>query len=347
MNWTQLLLQWYDENKRDFPWRKSNDPYRVWLSEIILQQTRVEQGLPYYQKFIQAFPTIHDLAAASEEQVLKLWQGLGYYSRARNMRSAAKWIVEENNENFPSTFKGLLLLKGVGDYTASAISSICFNESQAVVDGNVYRFLSRYFGIEIPIDSSSALKVFKTKAQQLMGTFPPGEFNQAMMEFGALQCKPKAPFCEKCPFQQSCIAFQQGSVNFFPIKAKKTKVTQRFFNYLVFDFPLEKTLLQKRTAKGIWQNLYEFPLIESQSLVDQKTLMKLSDYQDWKKSTYGLPKLLSPKPIRHILSHQRLIIQFWEIKALEPPKEAVYCKDLRQYPVPVVMEHFIKKHYAY
>lgn len=347
MNWTRLLLQWYGENKRDFPWRKSKDPYRIWLSEIILQQTRVEQGLPYYQKFIQTFPTIHDLATASEERVLKLWQGLGYYSRARNMRNTAKWIVEENNENFPTTFKDLLLLKGVGDYTASAISSICFNESQAVVDGNVYRFLSRCFGIETPIDSSSALKIFKTKARQLMGVFPPGEFNQAMMEFGALQCRPKAPSCDRCPFQQSCIAFQQDSISHFPVKAKKTKITQRFFNYLVFDFPFEKTLLQKRTGKGIWQNLYEFPLIESKSLIDQKTLMKLSDYQEWKKPIYSHPKLLNPEPIRHILSHQRLFIQFWGIKALEPAIEAICCKDLKHYPVPVVMEHFIEKHYAY
>ena len=242
MNWTQLLLQWYGEKKRDFPWRKSKDPYRVWLSEIILQQTRVEQGLPYYQKFTKTFPTIHDLAKASEEQVLKLWQGLGYYSRARNMRTTAKWIVEENSANFPTTFKDLLELKGVGDYTASAISSICFDERQAVVDGNVYRFLSRCFGIETPIDSSPALKIFKTKAHQLMGKFPPGEFNQAMMEFGALHCTPKTPNCDTCPFQQSCIAFQQGSVSCFPIKTKKTKITQRFFNYLVVDFPFEKTL---------------------------------------------------------------------------------------------------------
>lgn len=346
MNWTQLLLQWYSENKRDFPWRKSKNPYRVWLSEIILQQTRVEQGLPYYERFVQAFPTVNDLATASEEQVLKLWQGLGYYSRARNMRVAALWIVKENKGKFPRSFKELQNLKGVGDYTASAISSICFNEKQAVVDGNVYRFLSRCFGIETPIDSSPAHKIFKTKAQQLMGSSLPGEFNQAMMEFGALQCTPKVPRCDTCPFQHSCIAFQQGAIKRFPIKIKKTKVSQRFFNYLVLDDPQQKTILQKRTTKGIWQNLYEFPLIETPTLVDQKTLLKLPEYQEWKKPIYGTPKLLHPQPIQHLLSHQRLFIQFWGIKAAKSCSDAISFQDLKQYPVPVVMEHFIEKHYS-
>ena len=345
MNWTKKLLQWYGEHKRDFPWRISKDPYQVWLSEIILQQTRVQQGLPYYNKFICAYPTIKALAMAQEEEVLKMWQGLGYYSRARNMLATARWIVDENNGDFPSTFKDLVCLKGVGDYTASAIASICFNEPQAVVDGNVYRFLSRCFGIELPIDRSSTHKEFKRTAQNLMSGTSPGEFNQAMMEFGALQCTPKSPLCDQCPFQKECVAFQHGDVMRFPIKEKKRKVTKRYFNYLVFDFPENKSVMHKRTAKGIWQNLYQFPLIETHSLVNQKELLALPDFHPCKTSEYAPPKLINHHPVKHQLSHQQLYIQFWKIKASGPAVKAVHYKELRKYPVPIVLAHFIEKHY--
>ena len=229
MEWTKTLLDWYKENKRDFPWRKSQDPYHIWLSEIILQQTRVQQGLPYYEKFLQNFPTVFDLAAASEEKVLKLWQGLGYYSRARNLHASAQWVVNERQGNFPQTFKELLLLKGVGDYTASAIASICFEEPQAVVDGNVYRFLARFFGIDMPIDASGAHKYFKEKATVLMQGFSPNTFNQAMMEFGALQCTPKLTACEQCPFAQKCVAYPTRKSKCLPCKDQKDKSQKALF----------------------------------------------------------------------------------------------------------------------
>lgn len=200
MNFTKTLLLWYDENKRTFLWRETKDPYKIWLSEVILQQTQTQQGLPYYVRFLETFPTIKDLALSSEDTVLKLWQGLGYYSRARNLHSTAQYIHKECGGVFPNTFKSLLKLKGVGDYTASAISSICFNLPEAVVDGNVYRFLSRYFGIYTPINNGQAHQEFKAKAMNFVDITQPGKFNQALMEFGSIQCKPRTPHCKSCPF---------------------------------------------------------------------------------------------------------------------------------------------------
>jgi A/G-specific adenine glycosylase len=345
MEWTKTLMDWYVENRRDFPWRKSKDPYRIWLSEIILQQTRVQQGLPYYETFLLNFPTIFDLAAATEEKVLKLWQGLGYYSRARNLHASARWVVNDRQGIFPNTFKELMLLKGVGDYTASAIASICFEEPQAVVDGNVYRFLSRFFGIEMPIDASGAHKYFKEKATSLMQGVSPNTFNQAMMEFGALQCTPKLTACEKCPFVQNCIAYQQGKVNVFPIKTKKVKVKNRYFNYFVFTTPLKQTVVCQRQAKGIWQNLYEFPLLETSHLISKKDLIKHPDFLQWKK--YGIEscEIIYPKAIKHILTHQHLFIQFWNINVKHEIPESIDYKTLKALPVPVVLEHFIDKNY--
>ncbi|MBT3612637.1 MAG: A/G-specific adenine glycosylase, partial [Flavobacteriales bacterium] len=256
MNFSNKLIGWYQDNKRDLPWRNTVNPYHIWLSEIILQQTRVLQGTPCYLAFLKAFPTIEDLANAPEFKVLKMWQGLGYYSRARNLHQTAKYIVSEFNSVFPDNFKDLLTLKGVGDYTASAISSICFKESQAVVDGNVYRLLSRYFGKDTPIDASYALKEFKSLASDLMGNEDPGDFNQALMEFGALQCVPKNPVCSNCTFQNDCIAFNQNLISQLPFKKGKIKVTSKYFNYLVFVTPKKETILTQRTAKGIWQQLY-------------------------------------------------------------------------------------------
>ena len=347
MEWTKILLDWYDENRRDFPWRKLQDPYHIWLSEIILQQTRVQQGLPYYEKFIQNFPTVFDLAAASEEQVLKLWQGLGYYSRARNLHASARWVVEERQGIFPTTFKELLSLKGVGDYTASAIASICFEEPQAVVDGNVYRFLSRCFGIEMPIDTAGAHKYFKEKATALMKGVSPNSFNQAMMEFGALQCTPKLTACEECPFAQKCLAYQQGKVNEFPVKTKKIKVKKRYFNYLVIDTPNQQTIVHQRKAKGIWQNLYEFPLIETSSLLDQPTLIQHSDFLKWSKYSIQSCEQVNPKAIKHILTHQHLYIQFWRITLGKKVVESIDYKKLKSLPVPVVIQHFIEKNYVH
>lgn len=346
MIWTKTLLDWYKENKRDFPWRKSQDPYHIWLSEIILQQTRVQQGLPYYEKFIKNFPTVFDLAAASEEKVLKLWQGLGYYSRARNLYASAQWVVKERQGNFPQTFKELLLLKGVGDYTASAIASICFEEPQAVVDGNVYRFLARFFGIEMPIDASGAQKYFKEKATVLMQGVSPNTFNQAMMEFGAIQCTPKLTACEQCPFAQKCVAYQQGKVNAFPVKTKKVKVKKRYFNYLVIKTPSEQTVVKQRKAKGIWQNLYEFPLIEAASMIEKEELIKQPDFIQWNKFKLISCERVNPKAIKHILTHQHLYIQFWQLELGKEIVESIDYKELKLLPVPVVIQHFIENNYV-
>ncbi|MFQ3335805.1 MAG: A/G-specific adenine glycosylase [Candidatus Arcticimaribacter sp.] len=341
MTWTNLLMAWYKTNKRSFPWRKSRDPYKIWLSEIILQQTRIAQGTPFYTSFIEAFPTVNDLAAADEQQVLKLWQGLGYYSRARNLHHTAQIIVSQYNSVFPKTFEELLLLKGVGNYTASAISSICFDEPQAVVDGNVYRVLARYFGKETPIDASYALKEFKSLAKELMGTEVPGEFNQALMEFGALQCTPKNPSCDTCPFQIKCVAFNQSLISKLPFKKGKIKVTSRHFNYLVFETPKKETILTKRIKKDIWEQLYEFPLLES---IEELTLKELiadpliSNYTD--ANGVSISKF-NEKPIKHKLSHQQLYITFWKVNTERLMGPVVLVQDVCNYPVPIVLGNFI------
>lgn len=346
MTWTNQLMAWYKIHKRSFPWRKTRDPYRIWLSEIIMQQTRVAQGTPYYQSFIKNYPTIRELAAADEEQVLKLWQGLGYYSRARNLHHTAKVVVSDYNAIFPRTFKELCTLKGIGNYTASAISSICFDEPQAVVDGNVYRILARYFGKETPIDASYALKEFKALASELMGTESPGDFNQALMEFGALQCAPKNPSCDSCPFQIDCVAFNQNRITELPFKKNKIKVTDRYFNYLVFETPHGKTFLNQRTAQGIWQKLFEFPLIESPHLLTFEELIRdpnLSKYTDMK-----VARLLkiNEKPIKHKLSHQQLYITFWKISSDRLFGDVIDEKEIHNFPVPIVLQKFIEKFYA-
>ncbi|MDC1081006.1 A/G-specific adenine glycosylase [Flavobacteriaceae bacterium] len=345
MNWTTQLMAWYKINKRSFPWRQTTDPYRVWLSEVIMQQTRVAQGTPYYTSFIENFPTIDHLAAAKEQQVLKLWQGLGYYSRARNLHYTAKVIVSEYDSVFPKTFKELLTLKGIGDYTASAISSICFNEPQAVIDGNVYRVLSRYFGKDTPIDASHALKEFKILATELMGGESPGEFNQALMEFGALQCTPKNPVCNTCIFQNECTAFNQNLVGKLPLKKNKIKVTNRYFNYLVFETPNKKTILQQRTTKGIWQNLYEFPLVESLNVLSIDEIYEAPLISKYKKIKDTSVFKINETPIRHKLSHQQLYITFWKVKTNTLLEEGMFQNEVHNYPVPRVLEKFIKIFY--
>ena len=260
MHFYNTLVYWYLQNKRDLPWRKTKNPYLIWLSEIILQQTHVDQGLNYYLKFSETFPTVSHLANAKESDILKLWQGLGYYSRARSLHFSANYIINELNGEFPKSYKELLKLKGVGDYTASAIASICYDEQTAVVDGNVYRVLSRYFGIHTAINSTKGIKEFKKLAQQLITDEDPGRYNQAIMELGAKQCKPQNPNCDECPLNEGCIALQKKVVRNLPIKEKKIKIKKRYFNYLVLDVN-NFTLIKQRSTKGIWQNLYEFPLI--------------------------------------------------------------------------------------
>ena len=341
MMFSEKILQWYYENKRDLPWRSTNNPYKIWLSEIILQQTRVVQGTPYYLKFIEHFPTVHDLAKASEEQVLKLWQGLGYYSRARNLHTTAKMVVNDYEGSFPNSYKELLKLKGVGDYTASAISSICFDEAQPVVDGNVYRVLSRYFGIDTPINSSEGIHYFKALAFKVMNTKNIKDYNQGIMEFGAIQCAPKKPNCYNCPLSDSCVALQKQRTDSLPVKLKKTKVRNRFFNYLVVFDGEEKTIIRQRKGKGIWQNLWEFPVLEAEKALNQKEVEgQLSELLGLE----GIEKIhrYNEKIIIHKLSHQHLHTTFWIAKTTTNLNKGIHWKKLEEYPVPVLIADFIK-----
>ncbi len=343
MNFGKTLTNWYSINKRDFPWRNTKNPYFIWLSEIILQQTQIKQGLPYYEAFVTKYPTVFHLAEAEESDVLKLWQGLGYYSRARNLHATAIYIAKERKGVFPNTYKDLLRLKGVGDYTASAIASICFNEPTAVVDGNVYRALSRYFGIHTPINSTQGIKEFKTLATSLIDTNNPGDYNQAIMEFGATQCKPQNPDCSACPFNTSCMALQKGWIGLLPVKLNKTKVTTKYFNFLVFISSDKKTLFQKRATKGIWQNLYQFPLIESKSRLSQ---------EDFKNHYLSSPhftetpfefSLYNDADIIHKLSHQHLHTKFWIIEVDKLPSDAVDISKLKTFPTSILVSNFIDR----
>ncbi|MFD2563282.1 A/G-specific adenine glycosylase [Aquimarina rubra] len=346
MIFPKKLITWYLQNKRSMPWRETTDPYRIWLSEIILQQTRVAQGLPYYLSFIDHYPTVFDLANAKEEEVLKLWQGLGYYSRARNLHTTAKYIANNLEGVFPTTYKDLLQLKGVGDYTASAIASICYNEVVPVVDGNVYRVLSRYFNVDTPINSTQGIKEFKKLAWEMIDPEQPATFNQAIMEFGALQCKPQSPYCIVCPLNDSCEALKKGTVASLPIKLKKLKVKKRYFNYLIFSVKDQQTIIKQRKGKGIWQNLYEFPLIETEKEVGLdyikdndvfKSLLNNVDYDI----------ILHETEFKiHKLSHQHLYTRFYIIKTEEPPKingesNIVGIEKIREYPVPILIGNFI------
>ncbi len=340
---TTNLLHWYHKNKRDLPWRNTTQPYPIWLSEIILQQTRVAQGLPYYEKFLAAFPTIEDLAKASENTVLKNWQGLGYYSRARNLHATAKYIVNELNGEFPQNYSGLVQLKGVGDYTASAIASICYQESTAVVDGNVFRFLSRFFGIKTPINTSSAKKEFKKIAQELIDKKQPGNFNQAMMEFGARYCVPSTPNCRQCLFNHACWAWQNKAVEQLPVKQKKKTTRKRYFNYLVFLSNDDKTILRQREEKDIWQKLYEFPLVETTKKVNLSQLKKEDRFIEMVRGIQLLSiSKYNIKPVIHVLSHQQIITTFWMIEIVDLPDDiGVKQEEIHAYPVSVLVEKFV------
>jgi A/G-specific adenine glycosylase len=342
MEFSNSLLHWYLQNKRDLPWRNTVNPYPIWLSEVMLQQTRVAQGMPYFLSFMEAFPTVFDLAKANEEQVLKLWQGLGYYSRARNMHKTAQIIAFNCNGNFPNNYNDLLKLKGVGEYTAAAIASFAFNEVVPVVDGNVYRVLARYFDIETDIASSAAKKEFTALASELILNDSPALFNQAIMEFGALQCVPKNPNCGVCIFNSSCAALQKKKVAKLPIKLKKTKVTNKYFNYLIFLDDSETTLINKRTKKGIWHNLYEFPIIETEKEIDFDALSSMiqenySDLEIEAISTYNDTQII------HKLSHQKLHINFYKVKVSNKLNSGIEIDSLRNYPFPIVIYNFIEK----
>jgi len=343
-SFSQKIINWYQLHKRDLPWRSTKDAYKIWLSEIILQQTRVAQGLPYYQKFISAFPKIEDLAKASEEEVLKLWQGLGYYSRARNLHETAKQIVVYLEAQFPTNYQELIKLKGIGDYTASAISSFCANENQPVVDGNVYRVLARYFGIPTPINTPKAQREFKELSFELIDEKQAGIYNQSIMEFGALQCVPSNPNCEECPLNDSCVALQTDQIINLPIKKTKLKIRKRYFNYLVLKTINNKTLVNQRKGKGIWQNLYEFPVVETINEINYKGILQQIIFKELVEENNFTLKLLTPKSSIHKLSHQHLYIKFWLLEMDVTNKELITWEQVMQLPFPIVLFRFIEEY---
>lgn len=301
------LLEWYPRHKRDLPWRNTDDPYIIWLSEIILQQTRVAQGLPYFIRYAENYPSVQDLAAAQEEEVMRLWQGLGYYSRARNLHTCAKEVVNSHGGKFPDNYKSLLQLKGVGSYTAAAIASFAFGESVAVVDGNVFRVLSRYFGVDTDIASTKGKKEFEALANRMIPQDRPGEFNQAIMEFGALQCVPRNPDCESCPLKSGCFAYRKGVVGELPVKIKKLKIKERYFQYAHIICG-EHVVLKQRSAGDIWQHLFDFPLVETSPILDVNRIYPdiftlLEDFET--------KVVLNPDQIyKHVLTHQRIFANF-------------------------------------
>ncbi|TYB78968.1 A/G-specific adenine glycosylase [Bizionia myxarmorum] len=337
MQFTKTLTNWYSVNKRDLPWRNTNNPYYIWLSEIILQQTQVKQGLPYYEAFIAQYPTVYELANANEEAVLKLWQGLGYYSRARNLHATAKHIAFNLEGVFPDNYKDLLLLKGVGDYTASAIASFCYNEVAAVVDGNVYRVLSRFYGIHTPINSTEGKKVFKALADDLIDTKNPADYNQAIMEFGAVQCKPSSPDCSVCPLIENCMAYRNNEIGILPIKIKNNKPKNKYFNYLVYVSDTDETILEQRRGKGIWQNLYQFPLLESKKSIEESEFMELFNPDE----TVAEISLFNEVDIIHKLSHQHLHTKFWIIKTTSLPESSMLISEIENYAVPILIKNFM------
>ena len=343
MSFENQLVKWYLNNKRELPWRENIDPYRVWISEIILQQTRVVQGEKYFNNFIKKFPSLESLSSADESEVLKMWKGLGYYNRAINIHKTSKKITNTLNGIFPNTYNELIKLNGIGDYTASAISSICFNEYNPVVDGNVLRLISRYYGLKTPIDSLKGQRNIREIGKKLISKVAnPGDFNQAMMEYGALVCTP-FPDCESCVFSSKCIAYINKEVDSIPVKSKKKKPKERFLNYIVFIDSKQKTIVNKRTNKDIWYKLNEFPLIESKTEI--KNIKTLTDF---KKLIDNLSLTIIKEKeeiyrVKHILSHQILYISFYQISVKETITSGVHLSNLNNYNFPVPITNFINK----
>ncbi|MGV8877408.1 MAG: A/G-specific adenine glycosylase [Sphingobacteriaceae bacterium] len=345
MNFAYEIVNWYHINKRDMPWRQSNDAYVIWLSEIILQQTRVEQGTPYFYRFLEMYPNVSAFAKATEEEILKIWQGLGYYSRGRNMLKTAKFIYSELDGVFPTAYAELIRLKGIGSYTAAAISSFAANEPKAVVDGNVYRVLARWFGVNEPVNSSSGKKIFQDIADEQLNQTSPGLHNQAIMEFGALMCKPKNPQCNICPIREGCYAFNHDSITLFPVKLKKNKVRNRYFNYFIMMHD-QHIILRKRGEKDIWANMYDFPLLETSEDVSEKELQKLPDFEKFfKKSEITGISLLE----KTMLTHQQIFYRFvfinWTAEIGNLPDEWVltHWDDLKRLPMPNIISLLINK----
>jgi len=336
------IVAWYKINKRDLPWRHSSAPYVIWLSEIIMQQTRIDQGTPYFLRFLKAFPTVQSFANASEQDILKLWQGLGYYSRARNMHHTAKVIIEKYNGVFPDNYKGMVELKGIGDYTASLILSVCNNLTLAVVDGNVYRVLSRIFGARKTMENAEGKKYYKKLAEELLDKKNPGDYNQAMMELGALVCKPSNPLCVECPVQKKCFAYRQNMQNILPLKTEKKKLKERFFHYF-YVTDNASFLLNKRIHNDIWKNLYDFPMIETKNKT-KISKQKVLDFFNIKNC--NLEFVIASK---HLLSHQNLNLFFYNIhldkinKKTQKDYISVSLKKSNNYPLPKPIEIFFNK----
>jgi A/G-specific adenine glycosylase len=350
MNFASKIIRWYKENKRELPWRETKDPYKIWLSEIILQQTRVDQGLSYYFDFVNSFPTIRSLAKASEDKIMKKWQGLGYYSRARNLHKTAKIIAKDYNGIFPSDFSSLKKLKGIGDYTAAAISSFAFNKPNAVVDGNVLRVISRIFGIKQAVDIPATKNKIFTIVSELISHKEPGLFNQAIMEFGALQCTIKNPNCEDCCFNNICYAYSNNIVDQLPVKKKKSLVKNRFLNYLVINFSKDKRnyiYIRKRTESDIWKNLYDFPCIETKEQKDPNELFSSSDWKSLFMNKKPVIKDVS-SIFKHQLSHQTLYVYFYEvlikstIQNFPENIKSVLRKDIKKFAVPRLIDKYMQ-----
>jgi len=344
LEFSNIVLYWYIKNKRDFPWRKSKSAYKVWLSEIILQQTQTSQGLSYFNKIINTFPTLKELAEASEEKILKLWQGLGYYSRARNLHFTAKYIQNNLNGVFPNDYNSLIKLKGIGPYTAAAISSICFNKKRAAVDGNVYRILARVFNIDTAINSPEGIKTFQELANSLISETNPGDYNQSMMDIGATICTPKNPKCNQCPLKSICLAHGNSTINKLPVKIKKTKIKHRYFHYFCIEYN-GKFLMKKRTQKDIWRNLYDFPLIEGGEIAKENDI----DYKKLLNSILenGIAVNKNTKHYEHQLTHQKLNITIEYIKANKINNDNGFLKvnrmQVKEIPVPKPIERFFEE----
>jgi A/G-specific adenine glycosylase len=342
MNVEEEITNWYHKYKRDLAWRKTKDPYIIWISVIMLQQTRVEQASGYFERFTKRFPDIKTLAEASEEEVLNYWQGLGYYSRARNLHFSAKFIENELNGKFPTDYNSIIKLKGVGEYTAAAIASFAFNEKVPAIDGNVYRVLARLFNEHSDTVSADGKKVFRQIAENLIKNQNAANYNQAMMEFGALLCKPSNPLCAECPVNDVCLALKQGTIKDLPTKKKALKLKKRYFHY-IFILSNKNTLIKKRINKDIWQGLFEFPMIETRKAINTEQLISS---EQWKKLIGKEFQLLEVSTlVQHRLSHQLLHISFYTVKTDKLKENILYkpvpIKELVDYPVPKVMENFI------
>ena len=338
------LFKWYDTHCRELPWRSTRNPYYIWVSEVILQQTRVAQGHDYFVRFIERFPTVESLAEAPEDDVLRLWQGLGYYSRARNLHAAARQVVSMGA--FPRTYESILSLRGVGEYTAAAIASFAFDIPKAAVDGNVCRVWARLFGVDEPIDTARGKQMVSEIAQTLLPCTAAAKYNQAVMEFGALQCVPKGPNCEVCPLSDNCVALATGRVGQLPAKSHKTKVSSRYFTYL-FIHTDEALLLHKRTGDDIWRNLYELPLIETSEPLSFDALLQSCEFAQWRTLLPGYTYKSCVDGVKHVLSHRLLYTTFYELLVEEPLPNpdgfvVVPFGELDNYALPRLIEWYLE-----